>query len=84
MTSIKIISVKLVAGHTLNSNWKSDMQKITTDQGVFIDNATGQGPFDSKWIKQGVAAGFDWSAKTGEEVTGVVRRSRGHNWLNKY
>jgi len=36
-TGLKILKVDRVKGRTLKSNWKSNMQKITTSEGVYID-----------------------------------------------
>ncbi|MDD4362248.1 MAG: hypothetical protein PHF61_09335 [Bacteroidales bacterium] len=84
MNTFLIIKVRMVRGNTLYPTWQSDMQIVTTNEGDFIDNPPGLGPFDPKWIALGASPGFDWNSKIGEEVTGVVRKSRGHKWLNKY
>ena len=77
METFKIIEVRIVEGETLYPTWKSPMQIIKTDKGEFIDNAPGRGPFDPKWKAAGASTGFEWDLKIGEEITAVIRDSRG-------
>ena len=84
METYRIISVRTVRGETLDRTWKSDMQIVKTNQGEFIDNAPGRGPFGFKWIALGVSPGFDWESKIGEDTTAIVRNSNGYRWINKY
>lgn len=84
MDTFRIVSVRVVRGNTLYRTWSSDMQIVSTDKGEFIDNAPGLGPFDPNWNNIGASPGFDWQSKIGEEVTGVIRESRGYKWLNKF
>lgn len=75
MEFYEIISVDIVHGGTLNKNWHSPMQKITTNKGVFIDNEPGKtfGNF---------ASGFNWNSKIGNKVKAKIVNSRGHEWIN--
>jgi hypothetical protein len=84
METFKIIEVRMVNGKDLHSNWNSPMQVVKTNKGEFIDNAPGRGPFDPKWKAMGASPGFNWESKIGEEVTAVLRDSRGYKWINKY
>ena len=73
----KILSVEIVPGISLNRRWSDDMQKITTDKGIFIDNMPGSRVGNQK-------PGFDWSSKIDETVHNVKVVSRGDfNWLKK-
>jgi len=41
-----IEEVDIISGSTAGSGWRRDMQKITTSEGVYIDNKPGfKGPF---------------------------------------
>lgn len=80
--SLKIISVKVVAGHTLDWNWNNPMQVIETDKGRFIDNMPGClfGHFEE------AEPGYEWKNHIGKMVYSVkILSSRGHKreWLNK-
>jgi hypothetical protein len=76
----KIISVDVVEGRTLKSNWKSQMQVVETDQGRFIDNMPGR-----KFSRLSYAEdGFDWSRHIGEVVKDCkIIRDSGYLWINK-
>ncbi|GAB4342894.1 MAG: hypothetical protein Kow0089_18300 [Desulfobulbaceae bacterium] len=84
METFRIVEVRIVKGDTLYPTWKSPMQIVKTNKGEFIDNAPGEGPFDSKWKALGASPGFNWGSKIGEETTAVIRESRGYKWINKY
>lgn len=84
METFRIISVQVVNGNSLYRTWKSNMQKVQTDKGEFIDNAPGYGPFDPKWRAAGASPGFDWKSKIGENISAVIREARGYKWINKY
>ena len=38
MEEYEIISVRIVAGESLNPRWHTKMQIIETDKGIYIDN----------------------------------------------
>lgn len=80
MQSHKIISVEIVAGNSLVSEWKSPMQRIVTDKGTFIDNIP-----HLQFGRYNVASpGYDWKLLEGKEATGIkVFSSRDFQWLNK-
>jgi hypothetical protein len=69
---VKILSVKAVSGRTLNPNWKSAMQKISTNKGEYIDNSV-----DSSY-----SPGHDWSSEIGSYVDADINNSRGYKWLS--
>lgn len=87
MPKIKDILVKIeevfpVAGSILHPDWRSPMQKITTDppaaglkETFYIDNEPGRsfgnGP-----------VGFDWKTKKGTTVKAKVIQSKGYEWLH--
>lgn len=77
MENFHVISVQIVSGESLYPTWKSYMQKVKTDKGVFIDNAPGSGPFDSKWKSAGASPGYDWKSNIGETTTGIIREAIG-------
>lgn len=79
MSSHKIISVCVVEGNTLDSNWGNDMQMVTTDKGDFIDNMPGvQFGFPS------AHPGFEWATHVGETMDGIkVIENSDYKWLNK-
>lgn len=76
----KIISVEIVAGNSLVSDWKSPMQHIVTDKGTFIDNIP-----HLQFGRYNVASpGYDWKLFEGKEVDGItIFSSRNFQWLNK-
>jgi len=75
MDIYEIISVKIVDGNTLSKKWRSPMQKITTNKGVFIDNEPGKtfGNFPP---------GFNWSSKIGHIVRARIINSRKQDWIS--
>lgn len=80
MDSHYIISVKIVQGKSLHPNWKSNMQIIQTDVGLYIDNIEGKqfGYF------QDAEPGFNWSTYVGQQVRGLkIYNDHGYQWLNK-
>lgn len=81
MEKHRIISVTIVEGNTLNANWKSNMQKIVTDKGNYIDNLKGR-QFGCQ--EDGAKPGYDWASHVGEVVQNIrTFSSRGYLWLNK-
>jgi len=75
--SCKIISVEIVQGKELNSLWSSNMQKIVTDKGVFIDNVT-----NPKYPT--IPPGLDWISVIGKDVDNIyINHSKGYDWINK-
>ena len=78
MSTFKILSVEIVEGKTLNSKWRSSMQKIKTDCGEFIDNMPGkQFGYHKK-----ASPGFDWESKIGQTVGANIIKYKGQSWLN--
>lgn len=76
----KIISVEIVEGSSLVSEWKSPMQRIVTDKGTFIDNIP-----HLQFGRYNVASpGYNWKLLEGKEATGIkVFSSHDFQWLNK-
>jgi hypothetical protein len=75
--SYKIISVEIVQGKELNSLWASNMQKVVTDKGTFVDNVTNP-------THHSVPPGIDWISVIGKEVDNVyINHSKGYDWINK-
>jgi len=76
--SCKIISVEIVQGKELNSLWASNMQKVVTDKGFFVDNVTNP-------KRPSIPPGLDWSSIIGTNAydDAVINQSRGCNWINK-
>jgi len=72
---VKIVSVKIVPGESLKSNWKSKMQLITTDQGEYIDNITNP---KQSWL----TPGFNWNSLIGKRVNAFINFSQGYEWIN--
>lgn len=80
METHNIVSVKIVSGRTLNDRWRSDMQIITTDKGIFIDNMPGK---QFGYYKD-ANPGFNWESEIGQTVHGLrVIEHAGFKWLNK-
>lgn len=80
MASHKIISVEIVRGDSLFSDWKNPMQKIVTDKGTFIDNL----PSFQFGFYNIASPGYDWQSQVGKLVGGIkIFSSRDLNWLNK-
>jgi len=75
MSAYRILSVEIVKGNTLNSNWRKDMQKIQTDHGEFIDNMEGVRS------SPGTPIGFAWKDKIGCVVNARSVFSKDHQWL---
>ena len=75
--TFKIQTVEIVPGNTFNSNWRGNMQKVTTNKGIYIDNITNpENPM--------LTPGFDWSSIIGTTVyDAVINHSRGCDWINK-
>ena len=75
--TFKIQTVEIVPGNTFNSNWRGNMQKVTTNKGIYIDNITNpENPM--------LTPGFDWSSIIGTTVyDAVINHSRGRDWINK-
>jgi len=72
-----IEDVQVVSGSEFNSNWHSDIQKVITNKGIYIDNVTN--PENLM-----LTPGFDWSSVIGMTVSdAVINHSRGCNWINK-
>jgi len=70
---VKILNVTNVKGTKYESNWRSDMQDVKTDKGVFIDNST-----YSSFKK-----GHDWEEEVGHFVEVHINSDRfGHKWIN--
>lgn len=81
MEKFKIERVEIVKGNVLESNWKSPMQIIYTDKGIFIDNMPNK-QF-GHW-KSG-CKGYDWFSYIGETVENVeITRLPNYNWLQKH
>ncbi len=40
--TVKILDVSITRGSMWNGNWKSDMQLIITDKGMYLDNIPGK------------------------------------------
>ena len=75
--SCKIISVEFVQGKELNSLWSSNMQKVVTDKGVFIDNVTNP-------KHPSIPPGLDWISVIGKDVDNIyINHSKGYDWINK-
>jgi hypothetical protein len=72
-----IEDVQVVSGSEFNSNWRGNMQKVTTNKGIYIDNITNpENPM--------LTPGFDWSSIIGTTVyDAVINHSRGCDWINK-
>ncbi len=80
MNKYKILSVKIVPGNTLNPKWKSKMQVVTTDKGVFIYNMPGKqfGFFGT------ASPGANWPQFMGDTVNDVqIFNHSGYKWINK-
>ena len=72
-----IEDVQVVSGSEFNSNWRGNMQKVTTNKGIYIDNITNP-------ENQMLTPGFDWSSIIGTTVyDAVINHSRGCDWINK-
>ena len=74
---ILTVEIKKIQPKTAGS-WKSPMQVIETDEGVYIDNLPGTsfGPFPR---------GHDWSKHIGKNIDNLntkIRHSSGYEWLN--
>ena len=82
MSAHKIISVDVVRGSRLTAHWRNDMQRITTDQGKFIDNMPGK---QFGFVGHPNAhPGYDWAQCVGEVVHGANVIEHGdYKWLNK-
>jgi hypothetical protein len=81
---MKILSVEIVEGETLNEYWTHNMQIITTDNGEFIDNDIGNTFIHSHDYTIQPNVGYDWKSLIGKEVEEVViYRSNGYDWINK-
>ena len=70
--NVTIKDVKIVNGKTLNRNWKSDMQVVTTNAGEFIDNI----PYG------GYEEGHNWRKEVGHRVKIQPNHNKGHLWIN--
>lgn len=72
---IEIKKVEIVRGKDLKANWQSDMQKIETNQGLFIDNMPG--------IKKNINSpeGFDWKTVEGRKIKAKFVFNSDYNWL---
>lgn len=57
---MKILKIEIIEGKKLYTKWKSKMQLITTDQGIFIDNLYNENHSNGIY-----ANGYNW--KIGEE-----------------
>jgi len=80
METHEILSVQTVTGHSLNSRWRSNMQVIKTDKGIYIDNLEGAqfGYFND------AKPGYDWASQVGLKVSNIkVYDHANHRWLNK-
>lgn len=79
--SVRIIEVTIVPGNSLNSGWRSDMQKIVTElpaeskEKFYIDNMPG-----FSFGKQDTP-GFNWETKVGQFVNAKTTVSKGFSWL---
>jgi len=73
MNRYKIISVEIKAGSSFERGWKSSMQKIQTDKGVFIDNMLGKS--FGGWI------GHNWSNEIAQTVIANEVTHSGYKWL---
>jgi len=70
---VKILNVENVKGNKYENNWRSDMQDVETDKGLFIDNST-----YSKFKK-----GHDWEQEIGHSVEAHINTDNyGHEWIN--
>ena len=78
----KILKVEEVKGTSLKSNWtRADMQVVTTDKGVFIDNLPGN-KFSKKISYAEV--GFRWSDFIGTVVKDCkIISYENYFWINK-
>ncbi len=75
-----IISVKIVQGISLNPRWKSNMQVIQTDKGLYIDNIEGK---QFGFFKDS-APGYSWSTVVGQQVSDIeIFYDHGYQWINK-
>lgn len=76
---VKIISVKIVSGWTLNSNWKRQMQIVKTTEGDFIDNLPGNhfGHFKNS------DPGYNWESLIGQSVyIDIIILDSNQAWIN--
>ena len=65
----EIISVKVVSGKSLCPNWKTNMQQIRTDRGVYIDNLPG--------ISHGsTTKGHDWEQEIGKKISAFTLKDK--------
>jgi hypothetical protein len=68
-TKITIEKIELHDGNEFKgTNWKSPMQVIYTEKGLFIDNSVGKcfGRYNIKW------KGIDWKPSIGQTVEIIV------------
>ena len=73
----KILEVHYMPGDKYESGWRGDMQEITTDKGVFIDNRPEitHGGGHRSW------KGNYWKQEIGNEVEAVEDHIYGHKAL---
>jgi len=84
-----ILNIIVRDGSYFNRKWKSPMQEIETDKGVFIDNHIYNTAPSAHWIPA------DYSALIGKEVEFTVHQDtgyiipdsevesyRGHQWMH--
>jgi len=72
---VKIERVETVPGSSLNSRWADPMQKVYTDNGVYIDNMPGISHGAIYW------PGGDWTQLVGQTVSITVVNKSGHEWI---
>ena len=74
---VKIKSIKIVRGSTLNHKWSNPMQIVKTNKGKFIDNMPAKQFGD---FKRGVH-GYDWSKVLGLEIKVNIVNNSGYEWI---
>ena len=72
---VKIEKVEKVKGSELKANWKSDMQVIYTDRGVFIDNLPGK--------SFGHWKGDNWKELIGQTIDCSINWNSGYDWIKR-
>jgi len=76
---MKILDVEIVEGRSINLSWNDPMQKISTNQGTYIDALK-----NSRYKKNG--GGCDWKLYINQSITRdqyYIKDEKPYPWLNK-